>query len=383
MAGFFKKISIILLAATVMISLNNDCCGNFEVSGKVKTTAKTRKKTSAKRTRNNKAKKRKSTFQVIYKNADTGEWIHKGKKGIITHRDSLGNLRSMAPFSANPHLSQAYSAAINDYAHILKEDSIRVYSLIAPSQGEFYMPPQVPNPVSEQYAIETAVSYLDSIVIPVLVCENLRNHIEEDIYNRTDHHWSPLGAFYAAEVFSREAGVSFSPLENYEVCKVKDYVGTMYKFSGDPEIKKYPEEFVYFKPKVDYEAEFITYRLNNKKTVGESLPSKEPFFKYFPDGSGAAYSTFMGGDPKTVKVKSSGMDTGRKLAIVKDSFGNALAPCLFTSFDEVHVIDFRYFPHDLVDYVRENGITDLLFINCVSIAFDPDTAKKIRSLHFK
>ena len=36
--------------------------------------------------------------------------------------------------------------------------------------------------------------------------------------------------------------------------------------------------------------------------------------------------------------------SGRKLALVKDSYGNAIAPFLASSFEEVHVIDFRSFP---------------------------------------
>ena len=73
-----------------------------------------------------------------------------------------------------------------------------------------------------------------------------------------------------------------------------------------------------------------------------------------------AYCTFMGGDSKIVKVETNA-GTGRKLVILKDSFGNALPPFLFASFDEIHVVDMRYFTHNMVEYVNENGITDILF----------------------
>ena len=60
--------------------------------------------------------------------------------------------------------------------------------------------------------------------------------------------------------------------------------------------------------------------------------------------------------------------SGRKLALVKDSYGNAIAPFLASSFEEVHVIDFRSFPGNLPEYCRENGITDVLFLNNVMSA---------------
>ncbi len=75
-----------------------------------------------------------------------------------------------------------------------------------------------------------------------------------------------------------------------------------------------------------------------------------------------AYCTYMGGDAKIVHVKSDA-GTGRKLAILKDSYGNALPQFLFGSFDDIYVIDMRYFTHNIVDYFTENGITDVLFAN--------------------
>ena len=70
----------------------------------------------------------------------------------------------------------------------------------------------------------------------------------------------------------------------------------------------------------------------------------------------------MGGDAKVVKV-SSNAGTGRKLAIFKDSYGNALPGYLMGSFDEIYVIDMRYFTHNAVDFLTENGVTDVLFAN--------------------
>ena len=76
----------------------------------------------------------------------------------------------------------------------------------------------------------------------------------------------------------------------------------------------------------------------------------------------------MGGDTKIAKVVTS-TKNGRKVLILKDSFGNALPGYLFGSFEEVHVIDGRYFTKNMVDYVSENGITDIVFANNVFKAY--------------
>ena len=52
--------------------------------------------------------------------------------------------------------------------------------------------------------------------------------------------------------------------------------------------------------------------------------------------------------------------------MLKDSFGNAIPGYLFESFEEVHVVDFRYFTYNIKDYVAENGITDILMANNIS-----------------
>ena len=54
---------------------------------------------------------------------------------------------------------------------------------------------------------------------------------------------------------------------------------------------------------------------------------------------------------------------GRRLIILKDSFGNAVPGYLFYSFDEIHIIDCRYFTKNMVQYVKDNHITDILFAN--------------------
>lgn len=88
----------------------------------------------------------------------------------------------------------------------------------------------------------------------------------------------------------------------------------------------------------------------------------------------------MGGDSRTVKVTNTGGTPGRRLLIVKDSYGNAVASNLFGSFEEVHVADFRYYPHSLIDYIRDNKITDFVIANCISLAFAPNTTARYETM---
>ena len=75
----------------------------------------------------------------------------------------------------------------------------------------------------------------------------------------------------------------------------------------------------------------------------------------------------MGGDSKITQVRTS-TKNGRRLIIVKDSFGNAIPGYLFYSFEEVHVIDLRYFTRNIVAYVKENKITDFVLAHNIVFA---------------
>lgn len=334
-------------------------------------------------TRKNKSAKKRSGghhIQTLWRSEDSSQWIRKGAKGIIISKDSTGTVRAMTPYTCPPSVGAKYAEALNAYADALEGGSVTIYSVIVPTQGEYYMPELTSTKGAEQRAIDATARSLKKGIRPVFVGDSLRKHLDEDIYNRTDHHWSPLGAYYASAALADAAGVKCRPLSQYTTDTVRNYVGTMYKFSGDPEVKKAPEEFIYYIPPKGYKAEFINYRISGGRTIGEGEPHYEEFFRKFPDGSGAAYSTFMGGDSRTVKVTGTGGTPGRRLLIVKDSYGNAMASCLFGSFEEVHVIDFRFFPHNLVDYVKKNGITDLAFVNCISLGYSANAASRFRTM---
>ena len=124
----------------------------------------------------------------------------------------------------------------------------------------------------------------------------------------------------------------------------------------------------------------MTYSLNkNFKIIRESRPFKSAFFKKFKDGTGNAYLTFMGTDQAYVKVKTS-TPGNRKLLIIKDSYGNAVPGNLFYSFNEVHVVDFRYFTHNLKDYINKNGITDIAVCFNVFNAYSSGSASKVKKM---
>ncbi|MBP3227821.1 MAG: hypothetical protein J6M53_03430 [Bacteroidaceae bacterium] len=295
---------------------------------------------------------------------------------IVTGRGA--SLRAFSAFSSTQESNLAYAAIANKYAATFGS-GVTVYCMPIPLAAAYYTPPSASTWTrSQAAAINRIFAALAPEVVAVDIYTTLGRHAAEPIYSRTDHHWQPLGGFYAAARFAEAAGVPFRSLADYDTLTVHRFVGTMPMFAKDPSIRRAPEDFVYYVPRgVDYTTTYINYTLDSRRrnVVGASTPTEGTFFKTYKDGSGAAYCTFMGGDSKLVHVHTSTAN-GRRLLILKDSFGNALPGFLFYSFEDIHVVDCRYFTQNLVRYVKDNGITDILFANNLSHA---STAATVRA----
>lgn len=311
-----------------------------------------------------------------YKNNITAEENAKiANRGIIIVGEGK-NVRALMAYGGGSKGGVDYAQSANEYKKAFP--NVNVYCMVIPTAVDFYCPDKAKGCSNEeQPTINNIYAHLDNNVHAVDVYTALGKHVSENIFLRTDHHWAPLGAFYAAQQFAKVAKVPFKPLSNYERKVVHGYVGSMYGYSHDISLKNSPEDFVYYVPKnVKYETYYTDYKINkNYEVIGEGKPYKGIFFYKYKDGSGGAYCTFMGGDTRITQVKT-GVKNHRRVMILKDSFGNALPGYLFYSFEEIHVVDYRYFTKNMRKYVVDNKITDILFANNIFNAYSNKICKK-------
>lgn len=252
------------------------------------------------------------------------------------------------------------SGIAEEYADVLKDfklalPHVKVYSLIAPTAVSFYLPEEYKDyTASEKDNIDYANSLFEGKgVTPVDAYSVLEAHKDEAIYARTDHHWLPLGAYYAAEEFAKTAGVPFNDISDMDTDTRDDYVGSMYTYTSSTILSENPEEFTYYMPRNEYTTEYYNeyFGFDYEGELFMDMTNYSPVNYYL---------VFMGGDDKIVHI-STDVDNDRTLVIFKDSYGNAMVPCLVGSFSEIYVCDIRYFYLNAADFCREVGCTDLLF----------------------
>lgn len=297
-----------------------------------------------------------------------------GSTSFVNGIAIVGN-RAMSLYNPNPSAFSVYADAVNKYKAALP--NVNVYCMLIPTACEFYGSAEVnARCASQREHINLVINRLNGIK-SVDTYSALAAHMNEDIYLRTDHHWAALGGYYAAREFAAAAGVPFLPLSDYDRKVNTGFVGTMYGYTNSSVIKNSPENFVYHVPKtVDWTATYYNFKLSGSKVTGMYEPMKAAFFINYGNNKGDNYCTFMGGDAKIVHVQTS-TKNGRRLAIFKESYGNTIPGYLFGSFEEIYVLDERYFPYNAIDYIKEKGITDLLFANNTVAAGNPSIAAHI------
>ena len=266
------------------------------------------------------------------------------KNGILVYKKRAINF-----YWGSLYYADRYVNALEQFYNDLG-GRVNVWSMTTPTGVAYYLPDKYNNSSYTQDQKE----HIDYIAARLKNARNvdvygaLARHKNEDIFFRTDHHWAPLGAYYAAQEFAKTAGVPFADLSQYQECVIPNYVGSMYMYTNyDPTLKKYPDDIVYHKPQNNYECWFYNGNLQNGYKTS-----------YFRNDN--TYCVFIGSDMTVVRINTD-VKNGRKLMIIKDSYGNALAPYLINSFEEIWVVDMRYVNVNPVKIMKEYGTTDLIF----------------------
>lgn len=278
--------------------------------------------------------------------------------------------RAMEIYSVSKVSLERYADYINDFSS--KVPGVNVYSMLAPTSVAFYGPSKYRTGAhSQEKGIQIAYDKMNSNIKKISVYQNIDKHKDEYLYFRTDHHWTARGAYYAYEVFAPVAGVQAAPLSKHQTGKLDGFVGSYYRYTKDETLQKNPDYVEYFKP------------VTNTTATVYSGPEMSGGYNIDVINSSVTasnkYLAFIGGDHAVLKIKTDAPG-GRKIVLIKESYGNAFAPFLCDNFSEVYVLDPRRFDGKLSDFVKKNGITDVLFLNYTFATSNPTYLKGLTKM---
>lgn len=192
------------------------------------------------------------------------------------------------------------------------------------------------------------------------VREELCAQSDAYIYYRTDHHWTTEGAYIAYEKWCETTGMTAASKESLEQNVVaEDFRGSLYSKILNMD-SAYDSIWIYTPAGESMDAVNACKVTVDEKESGviydvTKLAEKDK------------YAFFFGGNYGQVHIEGSPQqETGRNLLVVKDSFANSFVPLILNQYDNIYMVDLRYYNGDMESYLSEHDITDVLVLYNIS-----------------
>lgn len=288
-------------------------------------------------------------------------------EGLYVRGDAAYNLYY---FANEPAL--IYTRALRRAAKEL-EGQTEVYSILIPENSGILLSDLELEKLggSDQ---EQGIKYYYSLMPGIHTIETfqtLKEHKDEYLYFRTDHHWTARGAYYIYQNFCKEKGFEPAELSSFEKKTYKNFLGSAYSTLRSSKMKANP----------DYVEAFVPKSTNSSRIYGTDGSSYEWFV--IADASksdpGTKYSAFIGGDQPLIVINNPKTKSKESCLVLKESYGNCFVPFLVDHYKKVYVVDYRYTNLKVVSFIKEKGIDDLIVMNDLSIAGSTMVAKNIDS----
>ena len=184
----------------------------------------------------------------------------------------------------------------------------------------------------------------------------LQEHAGEEIYYRTDHHWTSLGAAYGYDAWAEYSGknAGLYRAEDMELA-AEDFLGTLQSkvnlnMAGDD---------IYYFPRTVERSVKVTYDLKEERDscYEESHLDTKNKYGFFLDDNHALVEIDTGNPNR------------KTLFVIKDSYANCFVPLLIPHYQRIYVLDPRYFRGRLYElmesYEPGQGMDVLVLYNCI------------------
>ena len=205
----------------------------------------------------------------------------------------------------------------------------------APSWNQFHLLEQIKQTGLEQIDFHTV----------------LQQHKEEAIFYRTDHHWTTLGVYYGYTAVVQALGKKPLPKEQFHPETAStSFEGTLYSQSGVHWLK--PDTIAFWVPETGLQVtSWRTGKPQSSMLYDRAYLNKKD-----------KYSAFLGGNQPLCVIRNENAAEKEKLLLVRDSYSDALAPFLAQHYEEVHLIDLRYYRGSVAEYAETQDVDNVLVI---------------------
>lgn len=278
-------------------------------------------------------------------------------------------------FGSNGYLFEKYngideeivSKNINAINSFVNKTKLNTTFALIPNSSEIYKE-YLPN-----YVDESQTDVLDYVHNNISSNINLLNskdiltkHKSEYIYYKTDHHYTTLGAYYIYEQLGKEMGYTPLSKDDFTIEKVSDsFEGTYYSKGNNKFLPK--DEMYYFLSGIEDNVK-LSYNYNTKET--------DTFYNRDYLSKKDKYASFLDNNNPIIEI-STGIKNGKSLLVFKDSYAHCLIPFLANHYENIVVLDLRYFNTPIEDMLEKYDFDNCLLLYNVNTFNSDSTISKI------
>lgn len=284
--------------------------------------------------------------------------------------------RAFSVYYFNQSAADTYAMGLSTCSAILKDYGITVYDILAPTSIGVNLDDAIQEELyssNQGQAFQYIAKKMTDGVQVVNPYDSLRAHNSEYLYFGTDHHWTALGAYYTYVEFAKVKGITPHTLDQFETLEFPGFYGTFYASSNQAEaLRNNPDTVVAYVPNGTNDMSFVSYDgIEYQWNVVSDATEYDENSKYM---------CFIGGDQPYEEIHNPQITDGSACVVIKESYGNAFVPFLVDHYQDVYVLDYRYYSGSLSNLVITKGIKDIIFLNNAEALSSEDVVSKIYNL---
>ena len=284
-----------------------------------------------------------------------GNWLlHiRESSGVLIGKDKY---QFEIPVSPDEAQEKSTIKKINDFYNL--EPGIETRMMIVPGSSAILTDKLPANAAVADQAkdIKDFYEQIDDGIETIDVTGILRRSDPDNLYYRTDHHWTSGGAFTVFKSVAGKLGIE-APVGYDHYTVSTSFKGTLSSKSGDFVGKDSVEIYAPKSDKVNY---YVTYPDSQEKRSSifkpEMLKTKDK------------YTVFFGGNHPLVEINTTA-DTGRNLLVLKDSYANSFMQFMTPYYDRIIMVDPRYYYDNINMVISNYDINEILYLYSADTLF--------------
>ena len=169
----------------------------------------------------------------------------------------------------------------------------------------------------------------------------------EQLYYRTDHHWTTDGAYEGYVKLCEKLGVEPAGRDSFTKTSYGGFYGTTYSTSGfwlTP-----PDNIIVYDNQNNTDKN-ITVKISED---GKDAHYGSMFF-YNHIGEDDKYPVFLDGNHALTEIQNKNAKNGT-IVVIKDSFSHSLAPFLAENYSKVVLVDLRYYKQSVSELIKKEN----------------------------